>query len=204
LKAGCSHWTPCIVKKTFEATRKANSHLIVQVKENQLSLLANIKQTTRENKPLARHETVNRGNRMRVETRIVEVFDAACMLEGTAWNGLISRLIRVMRLTRTRRAKDGMWERREETSYYVCSAQISAKKAAHAIRSHWGIENRNHYVRDVSMLEDASRIRINPGIFARTRSFALNILRANGEENIADALWRNALNINRPLKYRYK
>lgn len=141
---------------------------------------------------------------MRVETRIVEVFDAACMLEGTAWNGLISRLIRVTRLTRTRRAKDGMWERREETSYYVCSAQISAKKAAHAIRSHWGIENRNHYVRDVSMLEDASRIRINPGIFARTRSFALNILRANGEENIADALWRNALNINRPLKYRYK
>ena len=204
MKAGCSHWTPCIVKKTFEATRKANSHLIVQVKENQLSLLASIKQATGENKPLARHETVDQGNRMRVETRIVEVFDAACVLEGTAWNGLISRLIRVTRLTRTRRAKDGMWERREEISYYVCSAQISAKKAARAIRSHWGIENRNHYVRDVSMLEDASRIRINPGIFARTRSFALNILRANGEENIADALWRNALNINRPLKYRYK
>ncbi len=54
------------------------------------------------------------------------------------------------------------------------------------------------------MLEDASRIRSNPGIFARARSFALNILRANGEKNIADALWQNALNINRPLKYRFK
>ena len=97
-----------------------------------------------------------------------------------------------------------MWDRREETSFYVCSAPLSAKKAAEAIRSHWGVENKNHYVRDVAMLEDASRIRINPGIFARARSFALNILRVNGEKNIADALWRNALNLNRPLAYRYK
>ena len=54
------------------------------------------------------------------------------------------------------------------------------------------------------MLEDASRIRINPGIFARARSFALNILHANGEKNIADALWRNALDIKRTLVYRFK
>ena len=62
----------------------------------------------------------------------------------------------------------------------------------------------NHYVRDVVMLADASRIRVNPGIFARARSFALNILRANGENNIADALWCNALDINRVLQYRCK
>jgi hypothetical protein len=54
------------------------------------------------------------------------------------------------------------------------------------------------------MLEDASRIRSNPGIFTRARSFALNIMRANAEQNIANALWRNALDFNRPLKYRYK
>ena len=54
------------------------------------------------------------------------------------------------------------------------------------------------------MLEDASRIRTNPGIFARARSFALNILRANGEENIANAIWCNALDLNRVLEYRYK
>ena len=109
----------------------------------------------------------------------------------------------ITRITLEREAKSGMWKRREETSYYVCSGRISAKKAGHAIRSHWGIENRNHYVRDVSMFEDASRIRINPGIFARARSFALNILRTNGEKNIADALWNNALNFNRLLQYRY-
>ena len=64
--------------------------------------------------------------------------------------------------------------------------------------------NKNHYVRDVSLMEDACRIRCNPGIFASARSFALNILRLNGESNIADALWQNALDLNRPLAYRYK
>ena len=96
-----------------------------------------------------------------------------------------------------------MWRRREEVSFYLCSAAIGAEAAAKAILGHWGIENRNHYVRDVAVLEDASRIRANPGIFARARSFALNILRANGENNVANALWCNALNINRVLQYRF-
>jgi len=155
------------------------------------------------NAPLTRHQTIDATKRTRHESRIVEVFDAAPALEKTTWNGLIASIICVKRSTLTRRAKDGMWERREETSYYACSAPLSAEMPANAIRSHWAIENQNHYVRDVAMREDASRIRINPGIFARARSFALNILRANGENNIADALWRNALNLNRPLQYRF-
>ncbi|MBL4615780.1 MAG: hypothetical protein JKY27_13025, partial [Magnetovibrio sp.] len=62
----------------------------------------------------------------------------------------------------------------------------------------------NHYVRDVSMCEDASRIRTNPGIFARARSFALNIMRTNIEGNIEDVLWCTALDIKRVLAYRFK
>jgi predicted transposase YbfD/YdcC len=165
--------------------------------------LRKIKQASVANAPLARHETIDANKRTRHETRTVEIFDATALLQKTNWNGLIARIIRVKRLTLMRRAKDGMWERREEISFYVCSAPASAKKAAEAIRGHWGVENKNHYVRDVAMLEDASRIRTNPGIFARARSFALNILRANGEKNIADALWRNALNLNRTLAYRF-
>ena len=125
-----------------------------------------------------------------------------CCKKQTA-TGSSRDVIRVKRLTLMRRAKDGMWERREDISFYVCSAPVSAKKSAEAIRGHWGVENKNHYVGDVAMLEDASRNRTNPGIFARARGFALNILRSNGEKNIADALWRNALNLNRPLAYRF-
>ena len=54
----------------------------------------------------------------------------------------------------------------------------------------WGIENRSHYVRDGSFREDSSRIRCNPAIFARLRSFASNILRFNGVENVSDTRYR--------------
>ncbi len=174
------------------------------MKENQPGLLRTIEQVAETDVPLTRDETKDPLCRSRAETRIVEVFDAGPALEKTIWNGLITCIVRVHRSTLVRSAKTGLWNRRQETSFYVCSAPVSATKASQAIRSHWGIENRNHYVRDVSMLEDASRIRINPGIFARVRSFALNILRANGEKNIADALWRNGLDLKRPMAYRFK
>lgn len=182
---------------------EAKSHLLVQVKENQPGLRRKIEEVTETAAPLTRHEALDPSKRMRHESRIAEVFDAAPALRETPWKGLIACIVRIERSTLIRGAKDGMWHRREDISFYVCSAPLSAKPAAEAIRSHWGIENRNHYVRDVSMLEDASRIRTNPGIFARARSFALNILRANFETNIADALWRNAIDFNRLLQYRY-
>jgi hypothetical protein len=56
-------------------------------------------------------------------------------------------------------------------------------------------------VRDVSLGEDRSRIRHHPGVFARVRSFALNILRSSGVTNIAEALYDNALNFDRILSY---
>ena len=153
---------------------------------------------------LSDHGTIDGNKRTRHETRHIEVFGAVPTFLKSPWNGLIVSIIRVTRSTLVRRAKDGLWDHREEVSYYACSAPISAPKAAEAIRSHWGVENKNHYVRDVSMCEDASRIRTNPGIFARARSFALNIMRTNNEGNIADALWCNALDIKRVLAYRFK
>jgi predicted transposase YbfD/YdcC len=69
---------------------------------------------------------------------------------------------------------------------FVSNVALSAAQSAKAIRDHWHIENRSHYVRDGSFAEDASRIRCNPGIFARLRSFAANILRFNGIHNVSD------------------
>lgn len=51
------------------------------------------------------------------------------------------------------------------------------------------------------MKEDASRIRKNPAVFARLRSFALNIMRHNGVENIGAELYRNALSFDLILAY---
>jgi hypothetical protein len=78
---------------------------------------------------------------------------------------------------------------------------LDAKTCATAIRGHWGIENRNHHVRDRTLGEDASRIRRRPGMIARPRSFALNILRGHGAGNVSEALYTNALSLDRLLAY---
>ena len=78
---------------------------------------------------------------------------------------------------------------------------LTAARFAQAVRSHWGIENRAHYVRDQGFGEDDSRIRRKPGMVARLRSFALNILRANGIGNVSQALYRNALSLDHLLAY---
>jgi hypothetical protein len=56
-------------------------------------------------------------------------------------------------------------------------------------------------VRDRILGEDASRIRRRPGVFARPRSFALNILRARGVTNVSEAIHTNALSLDRLLAY---
>jgi hypothetical protein len=61
-------------------------------------------------------------------------------------------------------------------------------------RGHWSIENRSHYVRDVTLGEDASRIRkgSGPQVMAALRNAAIGFLRATGATNIAESLRRNA------------
>lgn len=130
----------------------------------------------------------------RIELREVDVFDVtSCLIESVAWEPHVGCAIRVVRTTERLNSKTHLWETSVETSYYLGNAMYHANDAARAIREHWHTENRNHYVRDVSLGEDASRIRKRPGIFARLRSLALNILRVNNINNIKAAVFSNAL-----------
>ena len=89
-----------------------------------------------------------------------------------------------------------------EESYYISTTEkLSAKEFGGAIRSHWGIKNKNHYVRDVSMNEDKSRIRINPQNMVKLRSFGLNLMRRNKVRNVSQELFKNGLNLNKLWKY---
>lgn len=124
-------------------------------------------------------------------------------MAATEWHPCVKTIIRVTRRTLLRSAATGMWNERGEVAYYVSSAAaLPAIAWAAAIRGHWGIENRNHYVRDVSCDEDKSRIRDNPGIMARARSFALNIMRKDRITNVAQALWNGALSLDHILAYK--
>jgi predicted transposase YbfD/YdcC len=146
--------------------------------------------------PAERFKSVDPRSHGRHETREVETFDVQGRLDA---EGLIVQAARVNRLTWHKATKSGFWHETEEVSFYVCQIALGAKAFTEAVRGHWAIENRSHYVRDVTFGEDASRTRIKPTHFARFRSFAINILRANGVENVARELYINALNFDNVL-----
>ena len=110
-----------------------------------------------------------------------------------AGNGGSPAIIAIERNVLTFRPATGLWDASRETALYLSNRSIGARKAADAVRKHWGIENKQHYTRDVTLREDASRIRRNPGIFARLRSFAYNILRFNQSDTIAQDRYAAAL-----------
>ena len=68
---------------------------------------------------------------------------------------------------------------RFDTRYYISSADLTAEAAANAMRGHWGIENRLHWVLDVVFDEDQSRLRTGHGArnMAVVRHFAINLVR---------------------------
>jgi len=68
---------------------------------------------------------------------------------------------------------------RFDTRYYIASAILTAEAAANAVRGHWGIENRLHWVLDCVFNEDQSRLRTGHGAknMAVVRHFAINLVR---------------------------
>ncbi len=192
----------CTVKKTVESVIATGNHLLVQVKANQPTLLQHLTETYPGQPPQDhRHHTHEIGRHHRIERRLTQTWHLPLAVGTEDWHAHFRTLVAIQRHTEVFDTRQKDWVSRQETAYYVSSATLSAADAAHAVRAHWGIENRLHYVRDVTLGEDASRIRHNPGIFALLRSFALNLLRFNGVSNISLALYDNALNFDRLLAY---
>jgi predicted transposase YbfD/YdcC len=119
------------------------------------------------------------------------------------WRQYIQCIVKVVRTTRRFNTKTKYWEKTTEDSYYLSTEIYSAKDFDKYIRGHWKIENSDHYVRDYSMQEDHSRIRVNPDNFSILRSFALNILRANKKTNIKSELYKNSLSLIRLMKFNF-
>jgi predicted transposase YbfD/YdcC len=80
-----------------------------------------------------------------------------------------------------------------ETSYAITSltaCQLNIKQAAKLWRGHWSIENKLHYVRDVTFDEDRSQVRTRsaPQAMAACRNAVIALLRLQGCKNIAAAI----------------
>ena len=70
-------------------------------------------------------------------------------------------------------------EQTNEVCFYITSIQADASVLAKAIRSHWGVENRLHWVLDVTFKEDSSRIRTGHGAenMGLLRRLCINLLK---------------------------
>jgi len=88
------------------------------------------------------------------------------------WLGLQS--IAMVKCTRIIDGKETAYVR-----YYISSLPGDAERILYAVRKHWSIENQLHWVLDVALNEDHSRVRKDqaPENFAVLRHIALNLLK---------------------------
>jgi hypothetical protein len=114
---------------------------------------------------------------------------------GMAWPHLqqVCRVERRRRLLRRGR----LVKEQVEVGYAVTSLppdRAGARTLLAHLRGHWGIENRLHWVRDVTLDEDRCQVRAGaaPHAVAACRNLALALLRRSGAANIAAALRSHA------------
>lgn len=93
----------------------------------------------------------------------------------------------------------------EETVYGLTSLsaqQASPEQVLNYNREHWHVENRLHYVRDMTYDEDRSQVRKGgrPRAMATLRNVAISLLRLAGAESVASATRYMAREMSRPLR----
>ena len=118
----------------------------------------------------------------RIETRTLQATSSLAAYLCPDWPGLAQ----VCRITRRRmiRGRESI-----ETVYAITSltaAQADAAQLLALARSHWGIENRLHYVRDVTCREDQCRTRTRaaPQVLAALRNTVLTLIRRSGRKPV--------------------
>ena len=122
--------------------------------------------------PLAQDVQISKGHG-RIETRIASVSSDVDWLQEThQWPGL-SAVGKVTAIRRQNGAES------EQSRYYLLSEACTAERFNYIVRGHWGIENRLHWVLDVTCHEDQARNRKGHCAenLALLRKLALNLAR---------------------------
>ncbi len=118
----------------------------------------------------------------------------------------VNQVIRIERIvTRLDGTPLGGQRRNSEVTYAVTSVDSKRTTASRLLghnRLHWGIENKVHWVRDVTFDEDRSQVRrrTTARAMATLRNLAIGILRIAKATNIASALRHCALHVEKVLR----
>jgi predicted transposase YbfD/YdcC len=163
------------------AIRKAGADYMLAVKANQPTLRAEIERYFDD----APTESLDRATDLdkahgRIEERTVTVSGETCWLAGDRRFPGELRLPDATTIIRVRSRTSLSQKSRFDTRYYISSAQLTAERAAHAVRGHWLVENALHWTLDVIFNDDLSRLRKGHGAnnMAIVRHFAVNMVRA--------------------------
>ena len=151
------------------------ANYILAVKENQKQLYQDIEDEFRFGKDIKMDlsEELDHG---RIETRKCSIITDFKFIENTRqWAGLKS----IVKMESIREFKNSDKPTEIATRYYISSLLSEANQLQKAIRLHWGIENKLHWVLDVAFSEDASRKRVGNASqnFSILCKIALNLLK---------------------------
>ena len=164
-----------------KAIRDAGADYLLAVKANQPTLRAEVEDCFNTAPPgmVETHTTHDKGHG-RIEQRSVSVVREVDWLSGERHFPGELRLPGVACIIRVHAAIERSGKAHAETRYYISSAVLEAERAGQAVRGHWGIENRLHWVLDVTFNDDQSRLRKGFGAknVAVVRHFALNLVRS--------------------------
>jgi predicted transposase YbfD/YdcC len=163
------------------AIKQVGADYLLAVKANQPTLRAEIEAFFKDTQPSAADIDVDTDKgHGRIEQRAVAVAREVDWLSGDRRFPGELRLPGVASIIKVQSRAELKDRSRFETRYYISSALLDAKQAADAVRGHWGIENRLHWVLDVGFNEDQSRLRKGHGAqnMAIVRHFAINLVRS--------------------------
>ena len=130
------------------------------------------------------HETTDADHGRLEQRRHVVCYDVAWLWSDRRYAGE-PRFphLAMIGMVETRTERDGKTQR--ERRYYLCSAKLDAKTFAAAVRAHWHIENRLHWVLDVVFHDDLARLRTGAGPqnMAIVKHMAMNLVRAPSDKH---------------------
>ena len=164
-----------------QAIKDAGADYLLAVKANQPTLRAEIEACFTEAPPGTIDTDIDHDKgHGRIEQRTVSLAREVDWLTGDRRFPGELRLPGVACVIRVESRAERAGKSHAETRYYISSATLTAAKAAQAVRGHWGIENRLHWVLDVVFNDDQSRLRKGHGArnMAVVRHFALNLVRS--------------------------
>jgi predicted transposase YbfD/YdcC len=180
-------------RKIAEAILNQRGDYLMVVKENQAELLNWIRSLFDD--PVWLRESPDEVEAIDIGHGRVEVrkLRASTALRGSdLWPG-IEPVFEVQRVVIKK--KSGSQSR--EVVYGITSlsrGRASAEELLRIARGHWAIENKSHWVRDVTYDEDRSQVRSGsmPQVMAAMRNTVIGVMRRSGETNIAAACRRFA------------